>query len=271
MRRVAIGMTIALVLALTLGGCQMAAGPAPTDSVPAPGETSTLAQPVAPTGETPPPEEATPAQGATPEGAVTPEEEATPAQGATSQAQPTPTEAGAETVAPTETPRAEAAPAIDGVVAEGDYANTTTIGDVQVWWANDGDSLTMAIEAPAEGWVGVGLDPDNGMQGADFKLAAVLDSETRVTDAWGAQPTGPGHPPDEELGGTDDIVESAVVTEDGATRFEFRVPLDSGDEYDKPLEPGNTYAIIVAYAGSDDYNAYHSARQAGEIVLDPAP
>jgi len=183
----------------------------------------------------------------------------------------TPTVAATETAEPAETPSTGAAPTVDGTIAENEYPNTTTIGDVQVWWHNDGESLTMVVQGPTEGWIGVGLDPDTGMQGADFKLAAVQNGETRVTDGWGTQPTGPNHPPDTELGGTEDITESAVVTEDGVTRFEFRIPLDTGDPYDKPLEPGGTYPIIVAYAGSDDYNAYHSFRQAGEIALDPAP
>ena len=244
MRRVTTGIVI--VLALALSGCQMVAEPAPTETAPPVGETPTIAETVEPT------EEATPAESPTPEAteAATPTVEATPT---------------------AETPAPGAAPEVDGTIAEGEYPNTTTIGDLEVWWYNDGESLTMAVQAPAEGWVGVGLDPDNGMQGADFKLAALVDGETRVTDAWGTQPTGPNHPPDTELGGTDDIEESAVVTEDGTTRFEFRIPLDSGDQYDKPLDPGSTYPIIVAYAGSNEYNSYHTFRLPGEITLDPAP
>ena len=218
MRRVTTG--IVLLLALALGGCQLAAKPAPTKTAPPVGETPTMVETIMPT------------------------EEPTPAQ---------------------------AAPTVDGTIAEGEYPNTTTIGDMQVWWYNDGDSLTMAIQAPTEGWVGVGINPDSGMQGADFKLAALVEGEPRVTDAWGTQPTGADHPPDTELGGTDDIEESAVVTEGGVTRFEFRVPLNSGDQYDKPLVPGGTYRIIVAYAGSNEYNAYHTFRQAAEITLQPAP
>ena len=255
MRQVTTGMAMVLVLALALAGCQMAAEPAPAETPPA-------AETVAPTEEATPEATAvvTPTIEETP-GVETPtvEETETPA------AKETPTAEGAET------PAAGQAPTVDGTIGEDEYPNTTTVGDVQVWWYNDGESLAMALQAPAGGWAGIGLDPENMMQGADFKLAAVLDGETRVTDGWGTAPTGPTHPPDEELGGTDDIEESAVVMEGGATRFEFRIPLDSGDQYDNALEPGNTYPIIVAYAGSDDYNAYHSFRQAGEITLDAAP
>jgi len=258
MRRIPTWIALALALTLALAGCQMAAEPAPTGA--ARDETPPGAEPSPPTGQ--PTAEATEAATLTAELPPATEAAATPT------AAMTPTPAIEEKAA---TPGAEAAPTVDGAVAEGEYPNTTSVGDMQMWWHNDGESLTMAVQGPTEGWIGVGLDPDASMQGADFKLAAVENGEARVTDAWGMQPTGPNHPPDTELGGTDDIAESAVVTEDGVTRFEFRIPLDSGDQYDKPLEPGGTYPIIVAHASSDDYTAYHSFRQSAEITLDPAP
>lgn len=275
MGRVATGIVIVLALALILSGC----APAPAGTPPAAGETPPAV------GETPPAigetpgvteaitpevtEEATeePAEEATPEATeeMTPEatEEATPE--ATAEVTPEATE-------PTELPSTGTVPTVDGTIGEDEYPNTTTINAIQVWWFNDGESLSVALQAPTDGWVGIGLDPETMMMGADFKLGAVLEGgETRVTDAFGIGPSGPVHPPDEELGGTDDIEESMVVTEDSVTRFEFRIPLDSGDENDKPLEPGNTYPIIVAYGPSDEYNAYHAFCQMGEITLDPAP
>jgi len=58
------------------------------------------------------------------------------------------------------------------------------------------------------------------------------------------------------------------VEEDGVTRFEVRIPLDSGDEYDKPLQPGSTYPVIAAVGTSDSFDARHSSRAQGEITLD---
>jgi hypothetical protein len=156
----------------------------------------------------------------------------------------------------------------DGVVADGEYAHQTTIGDVTLWWRNDAEFLYLAMEASTTGWVAVGLDPTDGMKGASYIFGIVVEGEARIWDAYGIAPTGPNHLSDEDLGGTNDIVAYAGVEEGGVTRFEVQVPLDSGDEFDKPLLPGNTYPIIVAVGSTDDYNARHSSRAAGEITLD---
>lgn len=156
----------------------------------------------------------------------------------------------------------------DGVVADGEYAHQAAIGDVTLWWRNDAQFLYLAMEAQTTGWVAVGLDPTNRMEGANFIFGAVVGGEARIWDAYGTAPIGPNHPPDEDLGGTNDIVAYAGVEEGGVTRFEAQIPLDSGDDFDKPLQSGNTYSVITALGASDDFNARHSSRASGEIMLD---
>lgn len=182
----------------------------------------------------------------------------------------TPTEEPAATEEPaTEAPTESAAEwEADGVIAEGEYAHEATIGEVRLWWRNDAEYLYLAMEASTTGWISVGLDPENRMQGANFIFGAVTDGEAQIWDAYGTAPTGNTHPADEDLGGTDDIVAYAGVEEDGVTRFEVQIPLDSGDEYDKPLEAGGTHAVIVAVGSSDSFAAPHVSRAAGSITLD---
>jgi hypothetical protein len=171
-----------------------------------------------------------------------------------------------------EGPAAGAMPTIDGEITEGEYPHTATIGQVTIWWANDGTDLFIAAEAATTGWVAVGLDPEDRMMGANFILAYVADGEASFIEAFGTAPTGNVHPDDEQLGGTNDIIALEAVEADGVTRFEAQLPLDSGDEFDKPLAPGETYPIIVAHGpGSDDFTSYHAFRGHGTLTLDPAP
>ena len=109
------------------------------------------------------------------------------------------------------------------------------------------------------------------MQGANYLFGYVENGEARLWDAYGTAPTGPNHPPDEELGGTDDIVTFAGTEEDGITRFEIQIPLDSGDDYDQALAPGQSYPIIIAIGDADDYNAYHRRYDRGNLTLAPSP
>ena len=84
-------------------------------------------------------------------------------------------------VAPTEEPEAisEAEQPMaewqaDGVIMEGEYAHETTVGDVNLWWTNDAEFLYLAMEASTTGWVAVGIDPVNRMQGANYIFGAVV-------------------------------------------------------------------------------------------------
>ncbi|NLD73128.1 MAG: hypothetical protein GX649_10480 [Chloroflexi bacterium] len=203
------------------------------------------------------------------------EEPTAPAEGPTAPVEePTAAEEPAATEEPadTEEPSDGAVPTIDGQIDEGEYANTATVDVMTIWWTHDGTDLYIAAEAPTTGWVSVGLDPEDRMMGADFILVYVADGEASFIDAYGTAPTGNVHPPDEELGGTNDIIALAATEEDGVTRFEAQRPLDSGDEYDKALTPGETYPIIVAHGpGSDDFTSYHAFRGGTSITLDPAP
>lgn len=155
----------------------------------------------------------------------------------------------------------------DGMIADGEYDAEATFGQVRVLWSNDAESLYLAMEAPTTGWVSVGLDPETRMKGANYIIGAVVESEAKAWDAYGTAPVGASHPPDEELGGTNDIAAFAGVEEEGNTLFEIQIPLDSGDQYDKTLVPGQTYAIIVATGGSDEFNSRHTSRASGQITL----
>lgn len=199
-----------------------------------------------------------------------------PAQGV---AQPT-EKATATAHAPTAVPQPTVAPTVaavspgwvaDGRVSEGEYARNTAIGQMRLWWRNDGQHLYLALEAPTKGWISIGLDPVQRMQGANYLIGAVEQGVAKAWDAFGTAPVGAAHPPDEELGGRNDIVAFSGVEEGNLTRFEFQIPLDSGDPYDKPLKPGATYKIIVAFGAGDGYNQPHIFRSAGEMTLDPAP
>ena len=186
-----------------------------------------------------------------------------------------------ETVSPLDTPEApQEAEAVtgmagdwaaDGVIADGEDTDQADFGDIRLWWHTDAEYLYIAMEGNTTGWVAVGINPDRGMQGANYLFGYVENGEARLWDAYGTAPTGPNHPPDEELGGTDDIVAFAGTEENGVTRFEIQIPLDSEDAYDQALAPGQSYPIIVAIGGADDYNAYHMRYDRGDLTLAPSP
>jgi len=159
--------------------------------------------------------------------------------------------------------------AVDGVVDLGEYVHSTTVSDVAVHWSNDGNLLRIALESPGTGYVSIGLDPVDRMEGANFIIGYVQEGEAYVRDDFGTGPT--SHAADTERGGEDNVLSFAGTEWADHTVLEFVIPLDSGDEMDKALVPGRTYDILVAYHDlQDGFTSRHSRRGEGTITLDPA-
>jgi hypothetical protein len=157
--------------------------------------------------------------------------------------------------------------AIDGEILDAEYPHMLEdpATGMIVYWRNDAQMLAIALVSPGTGWASIGLDPEVAMQGADYILAAMTESGLMVEDHFG---TGRfSHSLDDQQ----DILGAAGRESDDQTIVEFAILLDSGDPADRPLLPGSTYDLLLAYhRSSDGFSTRHSARGAGQIALDSA-
>ncbi len=159
---------------------------------------------------------------------------------------------------------------VDGVSHEGEYSGSATYADGRfvLHWRTMGDRLYLAMDAETTGWVSLGLEPEGRMQGADMLFGWVNDdgsigtADCYATDDWGE------HPPDEELDGTNDILEAAGTEADGRTVVELVRPLVTSDAYDQDVPVEGSLRIIWAYGSRDGYTGRHSA--AGTATIDLA-
>lgn len=149
-------------------------------------------------------------------------------------------------------------------------AHRTEVGGVLVEWSNDDEILTLRLSSPGAGHVAIGISSDRPSEDANILLGAVRGSAVLYRDDVGTGPT--GHVADRLVGGTNDILSAAGWEIDGATVFEFSIPLDSGDPADTPLAPGGVCEIRVAYHDTDDgFSVDLIERGRGTIELDDAP
>ncbi len=125
--------------------------------------------------------------------------------------------------------------------------------------------LEVVVSAPTEGWLAVGFDPERRMQGANYIIGYVKDGNVVVRDDYGTDPL--AHRPDIELGGSEDVKPIDGSEVDGRTEITFRVPLAAGDEFDKSLEPGQTYKVLLAYGDGDDFSQIHSKTAVVQMKL----
>ncbi len=159
---------------------------------------------------------------------------------------------------------------IDGAIGATEYAHSTEVVGIEVYWANDATYLRVGLVAPGTGYVAIGFDPVRQMEGANFIVGYVEDGKAYFRDDFGTELT--AHMADVDRGSVENIVSSAGAQWADQTILEFIIPLDSGDVMDKPLVPGNTYTVLLAYHDlQDGFTTRHSRRGTGKIQLDAVP
>jgi len=152
-------------------------------------------------------------------------------------------------------------------VRDNDGYLSVSAGDFDVRWKAEGDQLNFEITAPTTGWVSVGFDPERVMKGANFVIGYVDGDTVVAKDHYGSGTF--AHKADEELGGTGDIISYDGREENGETTLQFTIPIDSGDEFDTVLTPGEVHTVLVACGpdGSDNFTKKHSKRSKVDVKL----
>jgi len=153
----------------------------------------------------------------------------------------------------------------DGVVNPGEYVNELSLGTYRLFWSSTDETIRMALQSDVPGWVAVGFQPGSRMKNADMVFGMMSDGVATVLDQYSSGDFGP-HSADVMQGGTDDLIVSAGARTDSMTTFEFERRLDTGDEFDVPLQRGVAQQIIWAYGPSDGEKVAHSTRGYAEIV-----
>lgn len=158
-------------------------------------------------------------------------------------------------------------PTLDGIIDSGEYDFSATFGggNFKLHWKIDSDSILIAMEGKTNGWVAIGFDPENRMEGADMVFGWVTSSgSAQAVDTYATGPTGP-HPKDTDLGGKSDILCFGGIESGGKTLIEFKRLLSTGDSKDKNIPTSGELTIIWALGPNDDFDSQHSERGAGKI------
>ena len=150
-------------------------------------------------------------------------------------------------------------PEIDGIVEEDEYPQKLELGRGRfiILWKNDHEFLYMALKAKTMGWLSIGFEATSRMKDADMIFGWVDDGQAILLDLYSTGSIGP-HPPDEELGGRNDILEFEEIEENSYTTIEFKRKMNTGDKYDKVLLPGQRLNFIWAIATYDSFNSKHN-------------
>jgi hypothetical protein len=158
---------------------------------------------------------------------------------------------------------------LDGVISQGEYSYAQNIDEdnfILHWQATDENTIFLAMEVKTTGWVSIGIDPSARMKDADMYFGWVTSNgSVNMIDAFSIGDFGP-HPPDTELGGTDDIIEFNGSEVDQKTIIEFKRGIVTPDsDYDNTIPLVGEITIIWAYGTTDNFLDQHAGVSRGTI------
>lgn len=158
---------------------------------------------------------------------------------------------------------------------------TATAGGVTFQYrvTQDSQNLEGKMTASTGGWVAVGFNPTSVMRNANFIIGYVSGGTGNIRDDWGTSNT--THVSDVSLGGQNNVTLVTGTESAGSTMLHFTIPLSTTDQYDRNMQIGQTYPIILAKGSSDNYTAQHNdagyasvtiqAPVANDDALNPVP
>lgn len=146
------------------------------------------------------------------------------------------------------------------------YDHTLRAKDISFSWKIDSGMIHIKLSGETKGWVGIGFNPDTKMKGANFVLGMVKRGKVKITDHFGDGKR--SHRSDKKLGGKSHIKNKRGSEKGGITEVSFSIPLNSGDQYDKPINPsGNTIVYLALGSGRDSFNSRHKAKYLYKLDL----
>ncbi len=147
-----------------------------------------------------------------------------------------------------------------------EYDHEANVDGIVFAWKVADDNLNVKLSAKTTGWVGIGFNPTNQMQGADYILGYVKKNKVSLRDDYGDSER--NHKSDEKLGGTSNVTLVGGEEKGGMTTVEFSIPLNSGDKYDSVIDPTGDTVVLLAYgAGRDSFRSKHKERKTIKVNL----
>jgi hypothetical protein len=139
-----------------------------------------------------------------------------------------------------------------------------TAAGVEFEWRIEGNVLKGRMSARTTGWVTVGFNKVRDLRGTRLVMGYV-DGDRTVVEEHIADP--PDHRPKVSLGGTSGVLSASGREQDGTTTIDFELLLDTGDSFDVPLVPGQSYFTTFAWSHEDDLDHHSASRSAIDLVL----
>jgi len=153
----------------------------------------------------------------------------------------------------------------DGYQKNNPIFKSISIEGITFYWKFSKDFLDCRLEASTEGWVAVGFNTSNQLEGTNLIMGAVKNETVIIQDRFIIKPG--LHQSIKELGGSDSILKKMGYEINGSTEISFSIPLSVNDKYHYNLIEGESIFILLAHSTDDDFSHHSRIRKTIKIKL----
>jgi len=160
---------------------------------------------------------------------------------------------------------------VDGVLGPGEYSGfyTDEATGITIAMQYSGSVLGIGLEVPGIGWVAVSLGAV--LAGSNYTDVLFFTYRNGTLTALDEVDHGWERHLDVAIGGTDDIIASALTLRPGGYILEFQIPLDSADDNDHHFLPNGTYPFSLAFNATSPDPASPDTAHSSVLFLHIAP
>lgn len=143
--------------------------------------------------------------------------------------------------------------------------NTIEKNGMKVRWRFHNDRIHFNISAPTTGWVAIGFNEKQGLEGTYLLMGRVSNGVAEVKEHFVVAPG--DYRPLEAFQAPIAVTVAQGVEEAGATSLKFSVPVQPVDAFRKQMLPVSNLHLLLAYSTSDDFQHHSIMRTQTKIQL----
>ena len=115
--------------------------------------------------------------------------------------------------------------------------------------------VNFTMTAPTDGWVAIGLNPENKLAGSSFLIGRVKDGTVEIEDFYTRSPG--DVPKVKDLGGKTAVRNISGKENSNNTEIVFDLERFPNSKFHHQLKTGKKFFMHIAYSQDDDF-AHHS-------------
>jgi DOMON domain len=141
----------------------------------------------------------------------------------------------------------------------------TTVNGMTFQWRFEKDYLQCRATAPTNGWVALGFNTKDELNGTNLIMGAVVQDYVTIDDRFIVKPG--DHRSITDLGGSEALVNRSGKEVNGTTTVSFSIPLSVNDKFHHNLHEGKEYYVLMAYSQEDDFQHHSIMRTTIKLKL----